>query len=87
MPSVKVILVIEPASAILQKLETKPPLDVNKEIAKKIALNLFRYIESYSGGSDSGGSNWNIPQYILDKWFSRFDEKYKIDPYFYMKTN
>lgn len=90
-PSVKIIVLIEPANILLQKLETKPPIDYNKEIARKIALNLFRFIESYnSNNNNNNPSNQiplNLPQYILDRWISRFDEKYKLDPYFYMKTN
>ncbi|KAJ1611540.1 hypothetical protein OIY81_1691 [Cryptosporidium canis] len=88
-PSVKIIVVIESATTLLQKLETKPPIDYNKEIARKIALNLFRYIESYNNNNNNSNSQIpiNLPQYILDRWISRFEEKYKLDPYFYMKTN
>ncbi|QOY40914.1 Uncharacterized protein CPATCC_0011820 [Cryptosporidium parvum] len=92
-PSVKIIVLIEPANILLQKLETKPPIDYNKEIARKIALNLFRFIESYNSNNNNNNNNpsnqipLNLPQYILDRWISRFDEKYKLDPYFYMKTN
>lgn len=87
-PSVKIIVVIEPANILLQKLETKPPIDYNKEIARKIALNLFRFIESYNNTSCNNNQiPLNLPQYILDRWISRFEEKYKLDPYFYMKTN
>ncbi|KAF7458478.1 putative DUF775 domain protein [Cryptosporidium felis] len=81
-PSVKIFITVEPANVLLEKLETKPPIDYNKEVAKKIALNLFRFIESYNNSN-----SLNIPQCILDKWISRFDEKYKLDPYFFMKTN
>ncbi|KAJ1606907.1 hypothetical protein OJ253_2576 [Cryptosporidium canis] len=86
-PSVKIIVVIESATTLLQKLETKPPIDYNKEIARKIALNLFRYIESYNNSNCNSQIPINLPQYILDRWISRFEEKYKLDPYFYMKTN
>lgn len=86
-PSVKIIVVVEPANALLQKLETKPLIDYNKEIARKIALNLFRFIESYNSSNNSSQIPLNLPQHILDRWISRFEEKYKLDPYFYMKTN
>ncbi len=85
-PSVRLGISIEPAIELLPKLETLEFPDFRRDFARKIALNLFRFIESFSqGGRD--GNFLRCPQDVLDRWLVRFDEKYKRDPNFILKTN
>eukprot|EP00386_Alphamonas_edax_P014630 GDKI01044874.1.p1 GENE.GDKI01044874.1~~GDKI01044874.1.p1 ORF type:complete len:180 (+),score=21.42 GDKI01044874.1:66-605(+) len=81
LPAVRLGLMVEPASALMEKLQTQPPLDVKKEFARKTALNLFRFIESFCQDGVA-----QVIQPAIDRWMKRFDEKYKIDPLFIMKT-
>ena len=77
----------------LNRLETISNLDmVNTGVedrlafAHKIALDLFQFMTSFSSGDPSSNNNCLIvPTNIFDKWFSRFEAKYKIDPNFMMK--
>jgi hypothetical protein len=79
---------IEPAPEILPKLETLIIPDFRRDFARKIALNLFRFIESFSQGGPSRDGNFlRCPQDVLDKWLVRFDEKYQRDPNFILNTN
>jgi hypothetical protein len=78
---------IEPAAELLPKLETVEIPDFRRDFARKIALNLFRFIESFSQGSSRDANFLRCPQDVLDKWLLRFDEKYKRDPNFILKTN
>lgn len=82
---VQLHLTIENAQALLEKLNAKPPVDVRQELARKTALNLFRFIESYgTAGSQALGTD---PSTVLDKWFQRFQEKYRLDPNFMLRTD
>jgi hypothetical protein len=53
--------------------------------AHKIALDLFTYMTSFSAGDASSQGMMVVPMNIFDKWFERFERKYKIDPNFMMK--
>ena len=84
---VRLLVVVEPASDLIQKMQTVEQVDFRRDFARKIALNLFRFIESFSQGGGRDGAFLRCPQDVLDKWLVRFDEKYKRDPNFILKTN
>jgi hypothetical protein len=86
-PCVRLVVTVEPASALLPKLETVSSFDFRRDFARKIALNLFRFIESFSQGAGRDGNFIRCPQDVLDRWLVRFDEKYMRDPNFILKTN
>mmetsp|Transcript_40291 Transcript_40291/g.78793 ORF Transcript_40291/g.78793 Transcript_40291/m.78793 type:complete len:204 (-) Transcript_40291:174-785(-) len=56
------------------------------EIAKKIALNLFNFMQSFNTHSGGSGQFMTVPTNVLDRWMRRFEAKYKIDPNFFMKS-
>ena len=85
--SVRMVVSIEPASELLPKMETVNLVDFRRDFARKIALNLFRFIESFSQGGGRDGNFIRCPQDVLDRWLVRFDEKYRRDPNFILKTN
>ncbi|KAF4668353.1 hypothetical protein FOZ61_006592 [Perkinsus olseni] len=80
MPAVRIGLAFEPSEAVSESVDFK------REFARKVALNLFRYIESFntSGGGDA--RFMRCPQDLLDRWLQRFDDKYDKDPMFVFKT-
>ena len=87
-PLIRIGVSVEPAAVLLPKLETLSFPDFRRDFARKIALNLFRFIESFSQGGPSRDGNFlRCPQDVLDKWLIRFDEKYKKDPNFILNTN
>ncbi len=87
-PVIRLGISIEPAVELLPKMETLEVPDFRRDFARKIALNLFRFIESFSQGGPSRDGNFlRCPQDVLDRWLVRFDEKYKRDPNFILKTN
>lgn len=87
-PVVRLGISIEPAATLLPKLEVLELPDFRRDFARKIALNLFRFIESFSQGGPSRDGNFlRCPQDVLDRWLVRFDEKYARDPNFILKTN
>lgn len=75
---------LESSKDLIEKIDAKPQVFSNKEIARKAALNLYRFIESFATiGADR---TLKCPQDVLDRWLTRFDEKSKRDPYFFMRT-
>ena len=86
-PLVRLGVTIEPAFELLPKLDVLNIPDFRRDFARKIALNLFRFIESFSQGGGRDGNFLRCPQDVLDKWLVRFDEKYARDPNFILKSN
>ncbi|KAF8821834.1 hypothetical protein IE077_001487 [Cardiosporidium cionae] len=76
-PIIRIGMKLEPSEGLMEKISIKPPIDTKMVYVRKIALNLFRYIESFGGRAD---------QSTLDSWFRRFEEKYKLDPNFILHT-
>ena len=58
-------------------------LEERKQFAHKIALDLFRYMTSFSSSSDQNAMI--VPTNVFDRWMTRFEQKYKRDPNFMMK--
>jgi len=54
------------------------------EMARKIALNLYNYLQSFVSGPTAG--YMQVPTNVFERWINRFEEKYKRDPYFFMKS-
>jgi hypothetical protein len=77
-PVLKVGIALEPAAEIVPKLETCMQLDFRKNFARKVALNLFRFLESFN--------IQGFPVAALDKWFLKFEEKFQRDPNFVLST-
>lgn len=56
------------------------------DIAKKIALDLFQYLQSFDGPGSKNG--WmSVPTNVFERWYRRFEEKLGRDPSFFMKNS
>mmetsp|Transcript_30694 Transcript_30694/g.45435 ORF Transcript_30694/g.45435 Transcript_30694/m.45435 type:complete len:203 (+) Transcript_30694:110-718(+) len=55
-------------------------------VAKKIALNLFNFLQSFDFMSQGDGTI-TVPNNVFDRWMQRFEAKYKMDPNFFMKSS
>ena len=79
----------------IEPIETIQNLEITKkgvedrvvDVAKKIAMNLFNYLQSFD---DVNSSNRNgmmmVPTNVFERWMTRFQNKYRLDPNFFMKT-
>ena len=52
-----------------------------QEYAKRVAMDLYHFMESFNVGTQ-GGEHLVLPTNCLERWFLKFDEKYKRDPDF-----
>ncbi|CAL8460555.1 g84 [Coccomyxa elongata] len=73
---------VEPLAEVLQREGTK--LASRQEFAKRVALDLFRYMESFNKGTS--GDMLVLPISCLEQWFQKFDEKFRRNPEFLMTS-
>lgn len=60
--------------------------DDTTNVAKKIAMNLFNFMQSFDTGG-GGGGNMIVPMNVFERWLSRFEAKQRQDPNFFMKDD
>lgn len=53
-----------------------------QEFAKRVGMDLYRFMESFNKGQS--GNQLVLPTDVLDKWFQKFDHKFRRDPDFLM---
>lgn len=73
----------------LVELEAKlAALKVSRKesFAKRVALDLFRYLESYNVGTRSG-DNLVVPANCLDRWYLKLEDKLRRDPTYLERTS
>jgi hypothetical protein len=55
-------------------------------VAEKIASDLFKYMQSFDTGT-AGAGQMTVPNNIFDRWFKRFENRFKRDPNFFLKSD
>ncbi|KAF5828444.1 hypothetical protein DUNSADRAFT_17594 [Dunaliella salina] len=76
--AVQIGVSVEPAAEIVNKEGSK--LAAREEFAKLVGVDLFRFMESFQ--KTAVGDHLVVPANALDRWFLRFQEKYRKDPDF-----
>jgi len=64
---------------------THKNMNERKNVAQKIALDLFNYLQSFDDTQQNGKGWMNVPTNVFDRWFKRFEMKIARDPNFFMK--
>lgn len=82
---IKLLFSLELIQNIVELVETKANSDIRQVYAKKVALNLFRFMESFNKNT-SQQQLLVLPCDILDKWLIRFENKFRLDPNFVLNT-
>jgi hypothetical protein len=82
---VKILISMELIPSIASLVEDKSNNDIRQVYAKKVALNLFRFMESFNKNT-SQQSMLVLPCDVLDKWLIRFENKFRLDPNFVLNT-
>lgn len=80
---------IEPLTNVQNVLQPNLEQTANerKNIAHKIALDLFNYLQSFDDTQRNGSGWMNVPTNVFDRWFQRFEMKSGRDPNFFMKCS
>ena len=65
----------------------KIQVDISQEFAKRLAKNLYNYLDSFNQSQDHNLQLLTVPVNFFDKWYTKFLNKYQNDPNFLMKTD
>jgi protein Hikeshi len=83
-------LSIEPWSQVQNVVGAAARLDVTNHrllVAHKIALDLFRFMQSFDTGASGSAQLMTVPKNIFDRWYQRFETRFRRDPNFFLKSN
>ena len=78
---------MEKLQNIEMAFKQKIQYDINQEFAKRLAKNLYNYLDSFNQNQDQNRQLLVVPINTLEKWYTKFLDKYKIDPNFLMKSD
>lgn len=80
---------IEPLDNVnnVQQPIVEKNMNQHKNIAHKIALDLFNYLQSFDDTQQNANGWMNVPTNIFDRWFKRFEMKIGRDPNFFMNCS
>ena len=85
--SIKLGIKLETIKNIEVAFEEKIKFQINKEFGKKIAKNLYNYLDSFSNNEDHNNKLLYVPVNSFLNWYNKFLNKYNIDPNFLMKND
>lgn len=84
---VKLCVKIESLDELKYAFESKIKNDMNQEFAKKLAKNLFNFLDSYNRNQDPSNGLLIVPITSLQCWYDKFLVRYNLDPNFIMKSD
>ena len=85
--SIKIGVQLEKLQNIEMAYKEKIQFDINQEFAKRLAKNLYNYLDSFNQNQDQNKNLLVVPLNSLENWYNKFLSKYKIDPNFLMKSD
>lgn len=84
---IKICVKLEELKNIKDAFEIKIKNDNNQEFAKRLAKNLFNYLDSYNKNKDPNNGLLVVPLTSIQEWYDKFLKRYSIDPNFIFKSN
>jgi hypothetical protein len=54
-------------------------------VAQRVALDLFNFMASFDAGT-GGNQHMVVPKNIFDRWFQRFENRFRRDPTFFLRN-
>ena len=84
---IKLCVKLEKLANIKMAFEEKIKFDINQEFAKRVAKNLYNYLDSFNQNQDPNKQILVVPLNSLETWYDKFLQKYNMDPNFLMKTD
>ena len=72
-------------TTIPASLESTAVLQTRATVARKIAEDLFNFMQSFVNGT--GSSTMTVPTNVFDRWIARFENRLRRDPHFFLKEH
>lgn len=79
-PVAQIGIAVEPLADVEGKESTK--LGSKETFARRVAFDLFRFMESFQQNVGTSSEFMTVPMNVLDRWFTKFQHKFKRDPDF-----
>ena len=79
-PNAQIGISVEPLVAVSGKESQK--VGSKETFAKRVAMDLFRYMESFQATTQVSHEYMTVPMNVLDRWFTKFQQKFRRDPDF-----
>ena len=76
-------IALEPLSECMAKEGSE--MGSKEEFAKRVGMDLFRFMESFQ--TVQMGDQLVVPSNVLDKWFCKFQHRFRTDPDFLTRAN
>lgn len=73
-------IVVESVHDVASKHSAK--LAGKEEFCRRVGMDLFQYMQSFSQGNSSNNEYITVPMNVLDTWFNRISSKLRRDPDF-----
>jgi hypothetical protein len=83
---IKICVKLDKLSNLKMAFEEKIKVDINQEFAMRVAKNLYNFLDSFNQNQDPNKNILVVPINTLEKWYDKFNQNYKMDPNFIMKT-
>ena len=84
---IKLVVKMEKLVNIKMAFDEKIRVDINQDFAKKVAKNLYNYLDSFNQNQDSSKQLLVVPINLLDTWYDKFIQKYNNEHNFLMKSD
>jgi hypothetical protein len=78
---------IEPLDNINNLQIDQKGVQDRKNVAKKIATDLFNYLQSFDDVGNARNGWMTVPTNVFERWFKRFESKLERDSNFFMKNS
>lgn len=86
-PMIKICIKLDKLEDVKVAYGDKIKDDSNQQFAKRIAKNLFNYLDSFNQNQDPYKNLLVVPLNTLECWYDKFTKQYSVDPNFIMKTS
>ena len=86
--TIKIGVQMEKLKNIEMAFKEKIQVDIgHQEFAKRLAKNLYNYLDSFNQNQDHNNQLLAVPVNFLEKWYNKFLNKYQVDPNLLMKSD
>lgn len=63
------------------------PTEQRLFVAQKIASDLYTFMQSFDTGAGIGQQTMVVPTNIFERWYKRFEARFRRDPNFFLKSS
>ena len=78
---------IEPVTNVTNLNIENKGVEDRMDVAKSIAMDLFNYLQSFDDVGSAKNGMMTVLNEVFERWIKRFENKFRLDPNFFLKNN